>query len=166
MELKKFTVVGFDSRPVAAELLCSKSMAKAPHYGHISRLKQNFDSTDPTEKRTWRIAVRTLTMKRQWHVPNGVITCKKFQKKKIGQRWVLERGILKKYTTFLLIQKWNVYFFCFIICFLFYCFCMRWWSLEMPNDSLEPLLHAQCASPPESRLLEFNQKPPTLLMSY
>ena len=47
----------------AAELLCSKSLANVPHYGHISRLKLNFVPAYPTKSRTWRVGVRILALK-------------------------------------------------------------------------------------------------------
>ena len=44
------TMVDFDSRPIAAELLCNKYLANVTHVGHTWRLKLNLDLADPTEK--------------------------------------------------------------------------------------------------------------------
>lgn len=62
--MKNSTVVGFDSRPVAAELLCPKPLANVLYYGYTSRLKQDFDLGDSTENSTRRTGVRTLALKR------------------------------------------------------------------------------------------------------
>ena len=43
--------MGFDPRPVVAELLCTKSLANEPHCGYTLRLKWNLDPADPTENR-------------------------------------------------------------------------------------------------------------------
>ena len=39
IEMKKSTVVGFDPRPAAAELLCPKSLDNMPQYSQTLRLK-------------------------------------------------------------------------------------------------------------------------------
>ena len=42
---------GFHSRSAVAKLLCSKSFANVPHYGHTSKLKWNLGPADLTENR-------------------------------------------------------------------------------------------------------------------
>ena len=48
--MKRPTIVGFDYRPVAEELLCPKSLANVPLHGYTSRLKWNDDPADQGEK--------------------------------------------------------------------------------------------------------------------
>ena len=65
---EKSTMVGFDSRLVEAELMCLKSFTNVPH----------IDRATPTENWCQRIGVRTLALKRYWHLPNDVIMCQRF----------------------------------------------------------------------------------------